>query len=102
MIITKAFYIVLISFLCGCTVDRSDVNDWINGLEKGMTQKEVEASKPDHVIVHWDKPLTVDSITTEYDVIYEGAEDLRSAPGPSPDFFLIFQHGKFLTFGGRN
>ncbi len=101
--ITRAFHIVLISFICGCTVGGpNDANDWINSLEKGMTQEEVEASKPDHVTVHWDKPIPTDSVKTEYNVTYEGAEDLRSAPGPSPDFFLVFQDEMFVTYGGRN
>ena len=83
--------------LSGCVMKGShDANEWINGLEKGMTQEEVEASRPDHVTIHWDQPIK-DSLAVEYDVTYEDRTDFAPTP-----YFLVFRDGKYDSYSGRN
>lgn len=82
----------------GCFMQGSyNANEWINGLEKGMTRDEVEAAKPDQVTIHWDHPIVTDSVTTEYDVTYKDRMDF--APTPN---FLVFKSGAFAFYSGRN
>ncbi|MBS1583151.1 MAG: hypothetical protein JST66_13215 [Bacteroidetes bacterium] len=97
--IFRSYHIALLSIalLSSCTMNGSrDANEWINSLEKGMTQEEVESSKPDHVTIHWDHPI-IDSLTTEYDVTYEDRTDFAPTP-----YFLVFRGGKYDSYGGRN
>jgi hypothetical protein len=94
----RALHITLVSaLLFGCMMNGSqDANEWINGLETGMTKEEVEASKPDHVTIHWDRPIS-DSLSTEYDVTYEDRTDFAPTP-----YFLVFRDGKYDSYSGRN
>lgn len=96
--IIRAFHISLVaSLVSGCMMRGSNgANTWINGLEQGMTKDEVEASKPDHVTIHWDHPTT-DSLKTEYDVTYEDRTDFAPTP-----YFLVFRNGKYDSYSGRN
>ena len=86
-------------FLGSCWIKGShDANEWINAIEKGMTKEEVEASKPDHVTIHWDHPV-VDSASTavEYDVTYEDRTDFFITP-----YYLVFVDGRYEGYSGRN
>jgi hypothetical protein len=95
--ITRPVHTVFILLLGGCIMAGShDANEWINSLEKGMTKEEVEASKPDHVTIHWDHPIQ-DSLTVEYDVTYEDRTDFAPTP-----YFLVFREGKYDSYSGRN
>lgn len=96
--IARAFYTCLLSaLLSGCMMKgSSDANEWINGLAKGMTRDEVEASRPDHVTIHWDHPIA-DSLTIEYDVTYKDRTDFAPTP-----YFLVFSNGRYESYGGRN
>lgn len=90
--------ILIGALMQACAMQGShDANEWINGLEKGMTQEEVEYSKPEHVTVHWDQPIVMDSVTTEYDITYEDRMDFAPTP-----YFLVFKIGAFVSYGGRN
>ena len=96
--IHRAFLIAFVtSLMSGCMMKGShDANAWINGLEKGMSKEQVEASKPDHVTIHWDNPIT-DGLKIEYDVTYEDRTDFAPTP-----YFLVFRNGRYDSYSGRN
>lgn len=97
MTINAFQFITTAALLSGCVMQGShDANEWINSLEEGMTQEEVESSKPDHVTIHWQTPI-IDSLTTEYDVTYEDRTDFAPTP-----YFLVFRAGRYEGYGGRN
>lgn len=97
MIIRAVRTFLLIAFFSSCAMQGShDANEWINGLKKGMTQEEVEASQPEHVTIHWEHPI-MNSLTVEYDVTYEDRTDFAPTP-----YYLVFRDGVYTGYGGRN
>lgn len=82
----------------GGSGNSSNVNDWLNSLEPGMTQEQLEASKPDHVQIPWNTPLVVNDSTNEYDVTFQ-ADRMDFAPVP---YYIVFQNGLFIRYSGRN
>ena len=99
----KTLLLPIIVVLLGCSSTSEDTSAWLAGLKPGMSMTEVKATKPDEVTIHWDTPINPDSVNTEYDVTYADSDEaFRSAPGPSPEFFLVFNDEKYVTYGGRN
>ena len=99
----KIILFCIIAVLVACSSTSESASAWLAGLQPGMSMADVKATKPAEVTISWDAPVHHDSVTTEYDVTYtETDAALRSAPGPSPNFFLVFQGDRYVTYGGRN